>query len=304
MKKLPEIPKDLNNKYQAIAIFAVVSIVVVSVGSVILYPNTDGTLTLKAAAATITFWTLVLGVVFIRIFLKVAKTKSDLLSQAVNSPKNKLLDDPDLFKHFDQQNLINRLVVYNNGDTKKLKKMYMFQNLGLAKLIGWLYSFVLITPLMLVGLIPNITPLFIVGIGVAYFFVSYIIDIIRGETKPEIEALGLNWNKEIEEADGRFAGQEVNLAFTNDSVTTTANKSAEKFTAAFLKTEFEIQHQTPGKIKDFLASLDQKELWKGVTIESNGTTIKIERNYRLFDGSPLNDYWSCDLWLLHRLGTL
>lgn len=290
-------------KYRIIIFFAVATMFGVPVASVFLYPSKDGSNVLGAATYTIGFWVAVLGLVFLNMAVKIGREKFALLAKAVQAPRNQLLEAAEIFKDFDPQNLVNRLVVYGNGNLPMLKKIIRSQLWGMSKLIFWLYSFALVTPFMLSGKIPAIAPLFIIAAGFASMGFSMILHAIRGEEKPELEAMGLVWDKNTRIAQGPWAGHHLELAFEDTSVTTSMKKSLAPFTAVFEKKRFKCETKTEESVKNLFASLDQKELWNGVRVESDGNTLNIHRKYTMVEDTPANDYWMCDLWLAERVAT-
>lgn len=291
-------------KYRLIIFFAVSTMFGVPVATVMLYPSNDGSNVLTAAAYTIGFWVAVLGLVFLNMVIKIGREKFGLLAEAVKSPRGALLEETAIFKDFDQQDLINRLVIYGNGNIPMLKKILWSQLWGMSKLIFWLYSFALVTPFMLSGKIPPLMPLYIIAVGFAYLGFSFIIHAIRGEQKPELEAMGLVWNRDTGMAQGPWAGHHLEINFEETAVTTLMKKSLSVFKASFGKKQFESSAETPEPVRNFLAVLDQKEYWKGVTAESDGNTLKIHRKYTMVEETPANDYWMCDLWLAEKLSAM
>jgi hypothetical protein len=306
MKQLPRIKrlhssKETEKKYMLIVYFALFTMVAAPIVTVIFYPTKDGILTLKVAACVIGFWVFVLGARFVGILNFNAKYKYKRLAEAEQTPKNELLSSEDSIDPLDQNDLLNRLVVYGNGNIKILKKLYRSTNRGMTIFILCIYSFVMVTPFMLLGYLSPITPAYLVGGIIVYWILLAFIDLIRGEQNEQAEALGLFWNKEIKEADGVWAGHATNIVFAIDGVTTKIKKSAPIFKAIFQNGSFNFEGKTDSTVDELISKLHNKELWKGVQIQSNGNNITITREYRLADGVPINDYWLCDLWLAEKL---
>jgi hypothetical protein len=295
---------DQEKKYRLIIFFAVATMFGVPVASVFLFPSSDGSNVLVAASYTIGFWVAVLGLVFLNMVIKIGREKFGLLAEAIKSPRGTLLEETAIFRNFDPQDLINRLVIYGNGNIPMLKKILWSQLWGMSKLIFWLYSFALVTPFMLSGKIPPLTPLYIIAAGFAYLGFSFIVHAIRGEQKPELEAMGLVWNRDTGMAKGPWAGHHVEINFEETAVTTVMKKSLPVFKASFGKKHFECGEKTSEPVKNFLEGLDQKEYWQGVTAESDGNALKIHRKYTMVEDTPANDYWMCDLWLAEKLSAM
>lgn len=293
--------KETERKYQLVVFFALFTIVAAPIGSVILYPSTDGTLTLKVASYVIGFWVFILGAKFVNILNFNARYKYKRLAEAEQTPRNELLNTEDSIDPLDQNDILNRLVIYGNGRKDILKKLYRSTNRGMAILIFCIYSFVMVTPFMLLGYLSPYSPAYIIGAIISYWVLITLIDMIRGEQNPQAESLGLTWNKEIQEAQGVWAGREVHIAFSVDGVTTTVKKQTPIFKVTFLKSHFEAKEKTNSQIPETINHFHNKELWKGVKIEANGTHLQITRKYQLFDGIPINDYWLCDLWLAEKI---
>ena len=306
MKHVPQIQrlqssKEAEKKYMLIVYFALFTMVAAPIGSAILYPNTDGVLTLKVASYVIGFWVFILGLKFVSILNFNARYKYKRLAEAEQTPKKELLRTEESIDPLDQNELLNRLVVYGNGNRDILKKFYRSTNRGMTIFILCIYSFVMVTPWMLLGYLSPFTPAYLIGAILLYWALTALIDLIRGEQNPQAEALGLTWNKEIKEAIGAWAGHETNILFTVDEVTTKIKKQTPAFKATFQNGCFNFQGNTDSHIDEFLSTLHNKELWKGVKINATGSTLTITREYRLADGVPINDYWLCDLWLAEKI---
>lgn len=288
-------------KYLFIIYFALATMVGAPVSMVFLYPGNDGTMSLKAAAAAIGFWIIILGLVFLNIVWKMAKSRFDLLAEAQTESPANLLDAKRVFTDFNPENLVNRLVIYGHGSVPKLKQILRANIWGISKLVFWLYSLALVTPFMLMGLLPTMTPLAIIALGCAYLLFSMAKSVIMGEQKPQLIALGLTWNRQEEKATGTWAGHHLEMKFEHTSVTTILKKSAPEFTATFNKNNFQTKGDISPSTADLLAGLTDHELWRGVTITSTGLSITVHRKYHLVEETPANDYWMCDLWLAKKI---
>jgi hypothetical protein len=294
--------KEAEKKYQMIVYFALFTMVAAPIGSVILYPSTDGVLTIKVASYVIGFWVFVLGAKFISILNFNARYKYQRLAEAEQTPKKELLGTEESIDPLDQNEILNRLVVYGNGNRDILKKLYRSTNRGMTIFILCIYSFVMVTPFMLLGYLSPFTPAYLIGGILLYWVLVAFIDLIRGDQNPQAQALGLMWNKEIKEAVGSWASHETNLVFSVDGVTTKVKKQSPTFKATFQNGCFNFQGATDSQVDEFLSTLHNKDLWKGVKINATGSTITITREYRLTaDGVPINDYWLCDLWLTEKI---
>lgn len=301
IKRLHSTSKEAEKKYLLVVYFALFTMVAAPIGSVILYPNTDGTPTLKVAAYVIGFWVFILGAQFVRILNFNANYKYKRLAEAEQTPKNELLGTEDSIDPLDQNDLLNRLVVYGNANLKILKKLYRSTNRGMTIFILCIYSFVMVTPFMLLGYLSPYTPAYLIGGILVYWTLTALIDLIKGEQNPQVEALGLTWDKRIKEAQGNWAGHETNIVFAVDEVVTTIKKQSPQFKATFQNGSFNFEGKTDSQADELLCNLHNKELWKGVIVNSTGNKITITREYRLVDDVPINDYWLCDLWLSEKI---
>lgn len=306
MKQLPRIKhlagsKETEKKYLLVVYFALFTIVGIPIGTVILYPNTDGMLTLKVAACIIGFWVFILGTRFIGILNFSAKYKYQRLAAAEQMPKKEVLGTEDSIDPLDQNEILNRLVVYGNGNRSILKKLHRSTNRSMTVFIFCIYSFAMATPFMLLGYLSPYTPAYLTGGIFLYWTLASLIDLIHGEQNPQVEALGLTWDKRIKEAQGNWAGHEINMVFAVDEVVTTIKKQSPQFKAVFQNGSFNFEGKTDSEADEFLCNLHNKELWKGVKIDATGSKITITREYRLVDDVPINDYWLCDLWLAEKL---
>lgn len=288
-------------KYLLVIYFALFTIVAAPITSVILYPNTDGTLTLKVGGYVIGFWVFILGAKFVSILNFNAKFKHNRLAEAEQTPRKQLLGTEDTIDPLDQDELLNRLVVYGNGNRAILKKLYYSTNRGMTIFIMCIYSFAMVTPFMLLNYLSPITPMYLIGGILAWWGLVSFRDLIQGEQNPQAESLGLTWNKEIKEAQGSWAGHEVTIAFNVDEVITKVKKQSPEFKAEFQKGHFNFDGKADSQTEELLGTLHNKELWKDVAIISNGSYITVTRKYRLVEGVPANDYWLADLWLTEKL---
>lgn len=302
MKQLPSFKrlhssKETEKKYLLVVYFALFTIVAIPIGTVILFPNTDGTLTLKVAACIIGFWVFILGTRFIGILNFSAKYKNQRLAAAEQMPKKELLGTEDSIDPLNQNEILNRLVVYGNVNRASLKKLHRSTDGSMTIFIFCIYSFALATPFMLLGYLSPYTPAYLTGGIILYWTLTSLVDLIKGEQNPQVEALGLTWDKRIKEAQGNWAGHETNIVFAVDEVVTTIKKQSRQFKATFQNGSFNFEGKIDSEADEFLCNLHNKELWKGVKIDSTGSKITITRKYRLVDDVPINDYWLCDLWL-------